>query len=97
MLREPAFDDLVEPVIFFASQETQATDALAPVSTLHNIKDFSGYTDTKGDTTFGSLGTDSKGEDVYFFQVAKTYDWVNDDGYNNFGNWVAEAAEAVGR
>lgn len=65
--------------------------------TLHNIKDFSGYTDTKGNTTFGSLGTGSKGEDVYFFQVAKTYDWVNDDGYNNFGNWVAEAAKAVGR
>ena len=34
MLRKPAFDDLVEPVIFFASQEAQATDSLATVADL---------------------------------------------------------------
>lgn len=44
--------------------------------TLHNIKDFNGNTDTAGDTSFGSLAKDKNGNDVYFFQVGKTYDWV---------------------
>lgn len=64
---------------------------------LHNIKDFSGNTDTAGNTTFGSLGKDKNGNDAYFFQVGKTYDWVNSDGYTNFGTWVNEAAKAAGR
>lgn len=34
MLWESAFDDLIEPVVFFASQEAQATNTLAPVSNL---------------------------------------------------------------
>ena len=34
MLREAAFDDFVEPVIFFACQETQATNALAAMADL---------------------------------------------------------------
>lgn len=65
--------------------------------TLHNIKDFSGHTDTAGNTTFGSLGKDKNGNEVYFFQVGKTYDWVSNDGYKNFGTWVEEAAKAVGK
>lgn len=64
---------------------------------LHNIKNFEGKTDTEGNTTFGSLGKDKSGNDVYFFQVGKTYDWVNDKGYDNFSTWVEEAAKAVGR
>ncbi|MDR5728559.1 MAG: TIR domain-containing protein [Terriglobia bacterium] len=65
--------------------------------TLHNIKDFAESTDTPGNTTFGSLGKDKNGNEVYFFQVGKTYDWVNNDGYKNFGAWVEEAAKSVGR
>jgi hypothetical protein len=65
--------------------------------TLHNIKDFNGKTDTVGPTSFGSLGKDNKGNDVYFSSVAKTYDWVTDDGYSNFGKWVEAAAKAAGK
>lgn len=25
------------------------------------------------------------------------YDWVDDDGYNNFSNWIEDAAEQAGR
>jgi hypothetical protein len=25
------------------------------------------------------------------------YDWIDDDGYNNFGNWVESAAKQAGR
>ena len=56
---------------------------------IHNIKDMrTGLTSPKGDTTFGSLGKDFSGQDVYFYQIAKTYDWIIDDGYNNFGKWI---------
>ena len=56
---------------------------------IHNIKDMrSGLKSLKGDVVFGSLGKDSLGKDVYFCEVAKTYDWINDDGYNNFGKWI---------
>ncbi|HEX5236571.1 MAG TPA: TIR domain-containing protein [Silvibacterium sp.] len=65
--------------------------------TLHNIKDFNGKTDTAGDAYFGVLGKDKNNVDVYFASVAKTYDWVNDDGYNNFGKWVEEAATAASK
>jgi hypothetical protein len=27
----------------------------------------------------------------------KLYDWKNDDGYNNLGDWIEEAAEQAGR
>ena len=49
-----------------------------------------GLTSPKGNTTFGSLGKDYKGDDVYFYQIAKTYDWIKDDGYNNFGKWIED-------
>lgn len=56
---------------------------------IHNIKDMrTGLTSAKGDTLFGSLGKDSRGNDVYFSQIAKVYDWVLDDGYHNFGKWI---------
>jgi hypothetical protein len=64
--------------------------------TLHNIKDFSGKTDTAGAAQFGSLGNKS-GNDIYFSSVAKTYDWVLNDGYNNFGNWIEEAAASASK
>ena len=60
---------------------------------INNIKDFEGKTAVACSGHFGSLGKDNKGSDVYFSSVAKTHDWVNDDGYNNFGKWVEEAAK----
>ncbi len=64
---------------------------------IHNIKDWSQRTDTQGQNTFGELGKGSRGESIYFFQVAKTYDWVNDNGYENIGAWIEDAARTVGR
>jgi hypothetical protein len=63
--------------------------------TLHNIKDFNGKTDAAGSAYFGLLGRDKTGNDVYFSSVAKTYDWVLDDGYNKFGKWIEEAATSA--
>ena len=64
---------------------------------LHNIKDFSGKIDSKGDNTFGELGKDAAGNSVYFFEVASMYDWVYDTGYSNLGDWVEKAARKAGR
>lgn len=59
---------------------------------IHNIKDMrTGLTSLKGETTFGSLGKNINGEDVYFYQIAKTYDWINDDGYDNLAKWIEKA------
>lgn len=30
-------------------------------------------------------------------ELFRVYDWVNDDGYNNFGSWVESAARQAGR
>ncbi len=63
---------------------------------IHQIKDKYGY-DTKGDTTFGPIFTSSKDDKKYFFERFKTYDWIDNDGYKNLGNWVEKAAKQVGR
>ncbi len=60
---------------------------------IHKLKDKDGKTSTKGDTTFGELGKDKDGNSVYFYQIAKTYDYVDDDGYKNLGDWIEKAAK----
>jgi hypothetical protein len=44
---------------------------------IHNIKDFNSQADAKGTNPLPSK--------------YRTYDWVNDDGYNNLGKWVDAA------
>lgn len=48
---------------------------------IHNIKDFTGATDSKGINPLPA--------------GYSTYDWINDDGYNNLGAWVDDAYDAV--
>jgi len=50
---------------------------------IHNIEDQNGNTDVKGKDPFAELG----------YKEIRTYDWVNDDGYNNLGDWVDAAYE----
>ncbi len=64
---------------------------------IHNIKDKNGNTDEKGNNNFGAIDVDAKGESVYFWQLYPTYDWVNDNGYNNLSEWVESAAKKAGR
>lgn len=46
-----------------------------------------------------SISFDSKywGKNYQFNKMYDVYDWVDDDGYNNLGDWVEEAARQVGR
>ncbi|MBA7651245.1 hypothetical protein ES703_59062 [subsurface metagenome] len=64
---------------------------------IHNIKDKDGLTDKKGNNNFGEIDKDEDGNSVYFWQLYPTYDWVDDDGYNNFSDWVEKAAKKAGR
>ena len=34
---------------------------------------------------------------VHLSEMYETYDWVNDDEYNNLATWIEKAAKAVGR
>ncbi len=64
---------------------------------IHNIKDQNGNADVKGINLFGKLGEDEDGDPIYFAQKYQTYDWVDDDGYENLGDWVEKAAEEAGK
>jgi hypothetical protein len=48
---------------------------------IHQLADRKGKTDTKGENPITKYG----------IHGIKTYDWVRDDGYNNFGKWAEEA------
>lgn len=64
---------------------------------IHNQKDEDGKKSSKGNTNFGEIGKNDNGESVYFYQIAKTYDYVNNDGYQNLGDWIENAAKKAGR
>ena len=56
---------------------------------VHQMKDLNGYTDTRGDSPFAlPWNTNGRVRDTSRVPV---YDWVNDDGYNNLGSWIANA------
>ncbi|MDH4127621.1 MAG: TIR domain-containing protein, partial [Spirochaetota bacterium] len=59
---------------------------------IHKLKNQDGDTDCKGDNPFDQF------EDLLEeYDEPATYDWKLDDGYNNFGDWVEDAAKKVGR
>jgi hypothetical protein len=64
---------------------------------LHNILDFQSKTDTPGSNQFGEIGKDAYGNSVYFWSLYPTHDWVQNNGYNNLGSWIEEAAKKAGR
>lgn len=64
---------------------------------IHQLKDKNGNTSTKGSNQFGEIGKDKNGNPVYFSVSYPTYDWVDNDGYNNLGDWVEKAAKQAGR
>lgn len=64
---------------------------------IHGIKDENGNTETKGANPFDNVvRNNSDGSKTSFSKIYPTYDWVRDDGYKNFGDWVEKAAKAAG-
>ena len=64
---------------------------------IHQIKDRNSKESTKGSNSFGPIFKSSKDEKKYFYERFPTYDWVDDDGYNNLGKWIEEAAKKAGK
>lgn len=64
---------------------------------IHNIKDKYGYTAAKGGNPFDNFYIEQDGRKVYLSEIYPTYDWINNDGYKHFGNWVENAAKKAGR
>ncbi|TGL62032.1 hypothetical protein EHQ64_09180 [Leptospira sarikeiensis] len=60
---------------------------------IHNIKDKDEKTSTKGLNPFTQWKFTLSGEEVSI----PTYDWIKDDGYNNLGKWIEDAAKRRGR
>lgn len=64
---------------------------------IHKVKDSTGSVSPKGDTAFGNIFEDAKGNRCYFHQLYKTYDWVDDNGRGNISSWIEEAAKSAGK
>lgn len=64
---------------------------------IHNCPDFNKETCTKGENPFDYVYITENGEEKCLSEIYPTYDWVDDDGYNNLGDWVEDAANDAGR
>jgi|SRR5665213_195708 len=66
--------------------------ATGQTGTLHEIVDgqWKEYSEIDGSATYQTTGLDSQywGKGFNFSRWYRTYDWVNDDGYANFSQWV---------
>ena len=63
---------------------------------IHQLKDRDECSDVKGSAVFGPIFQDGDNKQ-YFSERFAIYDWKDDNGYNNFGGWVEQAAENAGR
>lgn len=64
---------------------------------IHNLNDPLTGNGSMGLNPLDYWSVEKNGTKVPFSSMYKTYDWVNDDGYNNFSSWVEAAAKAAGR
>jgi hypothetical protein len=64
---------------------------------INKIKSTDGTTDPRGLNPLENWTTTKNGVKVPFTSIYSTYDWVDDDGFNDFGKWVEAAAKAKGK
>jgi hypothetical protein len=64
---------------------------------IHNMKDVNSRTDTKGKNPFANWHIERDGRKILLSDMYPAYDWVNDDGRTNMGNWIEAAAKKAGR
>lgn len=63
---------------------------------INDLKDQNGEVDPKGKNPFETCMVDKYGKKVLLPNRYKVYDWIKEDGYNNFPKWI-EAAAIQGR
>ncbi len=64
---------------------------------IHNMKDVSSKTDTKGNNPFANWSIEQSGRKVLLSEIYPTYDWVSGDGRSNMADWIEAAAKKAGR
>lgn len=64
---------------------------------IHNVNDENGSTSRKGESPFGRPPINFVPVSKLVYPCCSCYDWVNNDGYKNLGNWVEKAAQQAGR
>ena len=64
---------------------------------IHNVKDMNGRTDVKGGNPFSKWHIERNGQKVLLSDIYPSYDWVDDDGRRNVGEWIEAAAKKAGR
>lgn len=64
---------------------------------IHQLKDKDKNTSAKGRNPFDDWTVTRDGKKVPLSSIYKTYDWVDDDGYNNMGDWIEKAAKSAGK
>jgi hypothetical protein len=60
---------------------------------IHKLKDQQGKTDNQGKNPLDSLYIEKDRQRTYLSQIYPTYDWVGDDGYNRFADWIEESGQ----
>jgi hypothetical protein len=60
---------------------------------IHNVVDLDRKTDIKGKNPFDNFVVKNNSGQINLSQLCETYDWVNDDGYNNLGKWIEAAVK----
>lgn len=64
---------------------------------IHKCPLFDGSIDTKGPNPFDNLYFDRNGRKQYLSEIYKTYDWIDDNGRENLGDWIEKAAGKADR
>ena len=64
---------------------------------IHKVKDPQLGADMQGKNPFDYWVIERNGRKLPFSRIYRTYDWVDDDGYNKFSAWIEPPANAAGR
>lgn len=64
---------------------------------VHNLEDKDGRTDPREKNPLSNIYIEENGQEKFFNDIFNTYRWKRDNGYDNLGDWVEEAAQIAGR
>ncbi len=64
---------------------------------IHNVKDQNRNLGRKGEDPFTVQFGWVSNTGVLTYPCSSYYDWVNDNGYQNLGNWIEKAAQQAGQ
>jgi len=64
---------------------------------IHKLKDQNGNRDKKGKNPLDNFYIKQGEKIMYLSEIYPTYDWIDDNGYDNIGYWIEKAAKKAGR